>query len=165
MNYIYTNEESNKQNFPNISKLQILGDFDLKYLNSLENLKILSLEHGNELGDSLKGLINLEKLRISYYNHPLGDLLKGLINLKELSISNYNHPLGDSLEGLINLKVLHLDTVKDDIENSLLKLSKLEKLYIRLDRFPYSLKKLREKIEINMTLGYGKTPDNPECFR
>ena len=239
MNYIFTNPKSKKQNFPNISKLEILGDFDLKYLNSLKNLKILSLyEYGNELGDSLKdltnlkelsisnynhplgdslkGLINLEKLSISNYNHLLGDSLKGLINLKELSISGYKHPLGDSLKdlinleelsisgykhplgdslkdlinleklrisnynhllgdpgillgdslkGLINLKELNLDIVKDDIQNSLLELPKLENLYIRMDRFPYSLKKLHEKVKINMTLGYGKTPDNPECFR
>jgi len=110
--------------------------------------------HTNQqLGDSLKSLINLEKLFFEFKEDEFGDSLKGLNNLKTLTMKGdydksfehllydltsletlkitgkFNQPLNDSLDNLINLENLYLQSLfNHPLKYSLKKLNKLKTL-------------------------------------
>jgi Leucine-rich repeat (LRR) protein len=111
----------------------------------------IGVHTSQQLGDSLKNLINLEKLFFEFKEDEFGDLLKGLNNLKTLTIKGgfeksfghslydltsletlkitgkFNQPLNDSLNNLINLKSLYLQSIFDHpLNDSLKNLSKLK---------------------------------------
>ena len=65
----------------------------------------IGVHTSQQLGDSLKNLINLEKLFFEFKEDEFGDLLKGLNNLKTLTIKGgFEKSFGHSLYDLTSLE-------------------------------------------------------------
>jgi len=60
-------------------------------------------------GALLYKLVNLQTLKLIYYNQPLKSSLYNLVNLQTLELIFYNHFFENSLDHLTNLKMLTLN--------------------------------------------------------